>query len=112
VLDQDAREVKILKEIFFEDEETDGLGRSRQFRWKHLDANGVAIEGQEGAENEGENGTQGGSDDENEELWRKMRHERELFKEKNKGNVLVRVTLNYVKSCSPANLNASRKPLI
>jgi hypothetical protein len=77
--DQDVREVKILKELYFEDEENDGLGRSRQFRWKHLDENGEEIEGGANAEN-GENDGQPGSDEENEELWRKMRHERELFK--------------------------------
>jgi hypothetical protein len=77
--DQDNREVKILKELFFEDEENDGLGRSRQFRWKHLDENGVEIEGDANAEN-AENDGQPASDEENEELWRKMRHERELFK--------------------------------
>lgn len=72
MLDQDAREVKIIKDTHFEDEEESGLGRQRQYRWKHmensltLDENHKDVEGNENAK----------SDDETEETWRRMRYER------------------------------------
>uniref|UniRef100_A0A182MUA0 Claspin n=1 Tax=Anopheles culicifacies TaxID=139723 RepID=A0A182MUA0_9DIPT len=82
MLDQDDRELEHLKEIFLEDEEKDGVGRVRQFRWKNvektfsLDYDKTATQDDDPEAN--------GSDDETELNWRKMRHERNLLlKEKN-----------------------------
>ncbi|KAL9693353.1 hypothetical protein quinque_012638 [Culex quinquefasciatus] len=80
LLEQDKKEVKNLQDMFFEDEEKDGVGRERQFRWKNvettfsLDYDKKPEEGGEGEAGE----------EESEAEWRKMRHEREtLLKEKN-----------------------------
>lgn len=64
--------------MFFEDEENDGVGRTRKFVWKNVDGVLNWTEGLEGSDNEN---TQRGhsSEEENEEEWRKMRHERELL---------------------------------
>lgn len=74
MLDQDAREVKIIKDTHFEDEEESGLGRQRQYKWKHME-NSLNIDDRQRADvlNASENAK---SDDENEETWRRMRHER------------------------------------
>ncbi|XP_063706067.1 claspin [Culicoides brevitarsis] len=80
VLDEDNREVKLLQEMFFEDEEKDGVGRTRKFLWKNVDG---AINLMEGVANDDENAGLHHSDDENEEEYRKMRHEREALLAKN-----------------------------
>lgn len=74
MLDQDAREVKIIKDTHFEDEEESGIGRQRQYKWKHME-NSLNIDDGQNADdlNASENAK---SDDENEESWRRMRHER------------------------------------
>lgn len=72
MLDQDAREVKIIKDTHFEDEEENGLGRQRQFKWKHLE-NSLNVDENQITDNVDANAK---SDDENEETWRRMRHER------------------------------------
>lgn len=72
MLDQDAREVKIIKDTHFEDEEESGFGRQRQYKWKHME-NSLNIDENQKTEDLDENGK---SDDENEESWRRMRHER------------------------------------
>lgn len=65
--------------MFFEDEEKDGVGRTRKFMWKNVDGVMNLMEGN----NEGEDDPGHHSDDENEEEYRKMRHEREVFLAKN-----------------------------
>lgn len=65
--------------MFFEDEEKDGVGRTRKFMWKNVDGVMNLMEGN----NEGEDDQGHHSDDENEEEYRKMRHEREVFLAKN-----------------------------
>ncbi|KAF5304887.1 hypothetical protein FQR65_LT00771 [Abscondita terminalis] len=73
VLDQDNREIKMLQELLLEDGELHGTSRQRQFRWKNIDDNANddkgPIDGDEIYLDE----------DENEEQWRKLRHEREMF---------------------------------
>lgn len=74
MLDQDAREVKIIKDTHFEDEEESGIGRQRQYKWKHMENSLNIDDGQNTDDvNASENAK---SDDENEETWRRMRHER------------------------------------
>lgn len=71
--DQDARELRILQEVFLEDEDN-GSGRERKFRWKHLDN---ADMNDHLAAGEQENADGHDSEDENEEEWRRLRYERE-----------------------------------
>lgn len=71
-IDQDAREVRILKEMYIEDEEDIGQ-RERKFRWKNIDnadPSGMqpSTDNDLPADNE---------EDENEEEWRRLRYERE-----------------------------------
>lgn len=71
-IDQDAREVRILKEMYIEDEEDIGQ-RERKFRWKNVDNTDMSIlqastDTDLPADNE---------EDENEEEWRRLRYERE-----------------------------------
>lgn len=78
VLEQDKKEVKTLQDMFFEDEEKDGVGRERQFRWKNVETTFSLDYDKKPDEGEGEAG-----EEETEAEWRKMRHEREmLLKEK------------------------------
>lgn len=76
VLDDDIRNVKKIEELLFEDEENDGVGRERKFRWKNQ---------KEGFAPADENAMDGDlleDDDaefESETAWRKMRHERETL---------------------------------
>lgn len=77
MLDDDIRNVKKIEELLFEDEENDGVGRERKFRWKNQ-TEGFGVEN---------DNARGGDDllddeevdDESEILWRTMRHERETF---------------------------------
>lgn len=72
-IDQDAREVRIIKEMLFEEEEDKG-DRERKFRWKHLDnvnLNEFAASG------DGDDAAGHESDDDNEAEWRRLRYERE-----------------------------------
>ncbi|XP_065091080.1 claspin [Ochlerotatus camptorhynchus] len=83
MLEQDKKEVKSLQDIFFEDEEKDGVGRERQFRWRNAETTFSLDYDKKAAdvEQRGEDGE--GSDGEAEAQWRKMRYEREmLLKEK------------------------------
>ncbi|XP_046402109.1 claspin [Ischnura elegans] len=77
VLDEDKREVRLLQEIFLEDGElhADGLGRERKFRWKNVDNmdDGDFKPTDSGDEEKVDD------DDENEEKWRRLRHEREMW---------------------------------
>lgn len=76
MLDQDAREVKLIQEMFMEDEERDGIGRDRKFRWMNVDNSFILEDQNKLNPNVLE---EHNSDDENEELWRKMRFERDSF---------------------------------
>uniref|UniRef100_A0A182VXE9 Claspin n=1 Tax=Anopheles minimus TaxID=112268 RepID=A0A182VXE9_9DIPT len=83
MLDQDDRELEHLKEIFLEDEEKDGVGRVRQFRWKNVEKT-FDLDYDKTAAQDGGDPEANGSDEETELSWRKMRHERNLLlKEKN-----------------------------
>lgn len=71
-IDQDAREVRILKEMYIEDEEDIGQ-RERKFRWKNID-NADASGMQTSTDNDLPADIE---EDENEEEWRRLRYERE-----------------------------------
>uniref|UniRef100_A0A182QQB4 Claspin n=1 Tax=Anopheles farauti TaxID=69004 RepID=A0A182QQB4_9DIPT len=85
MLDQDDRELEQLKEYFLEDEETDGVGRVRQFRWKNVEKTFNLDYDKQSADADGDEANGGeGSDEETELTWRKLRYERTvLLKEKN-----------------------------
>lgn len=80
LMDQDSRDIKRLQEMFFDDEEKDGVGRTRKFLWKNLDTN-IELPGPGRADNNDNNdeNTHAVSDEETEEHWRRMRHERETL---------------------------------
>lgn len=79
----------MLQEVFIE-EEDNGSGRERKFRWKHLDnadLNDHLVSGEQ------ENVEANDSDDENEEEWRRLRYEREqVLKQQANGNTTVKQT--------------------
>jgi hypothetical protein len=76
VMDEDIRNIKKIQNLLFEDEENDGVGRERKFRWKNqTEGFSMVDENAQGFENV-ENMDQ---DEENETLWRRMRHERETI---------------------------------
>ncbi|KAI4467903.1 claspin [Holotrichia oblita] len=77
VLDDDNHEVKILQELLLDDGEMYGNGRERQFRWKNIDSLG-----NEPNDTKPDDGEVYLDEDENEEKWRKMRYEREVFLKK------------------------------
>ncbi|XP_039314094.1 claspin isoform X2 [Solenopsis invicta] len=79
ILDEDKREVRLLKELLFEDGDlhTDGTGRERKFKWKNIDKIGNT-EIQMCDENDGWVDVH---EDEEEAKWSKLRHEREKFLE-------------------------------
>lgn len=77
VLDDDIKKVKKLQDAFLEDEENDGIGRERQFKWKNqtnaFDVNDEnALDPHDAGSDSEEDGTA-------EIEWRKRRHERETF---------------------------------
>lgn len=78
MLDEDIREVRKIQEMLFEDEEKDGVGRQRTFRWKNAES-GFSLDDacQLEPNGDGENGDSG--DEINEHKWRKIRFEREQF---------------------------------
>ncbi|XP_025073802.1 LOW QUALITY PROTEIN: claspin-like [Pogonomyrmex barbatus] len=80
ILDEDKREVRLLKELLFEDGDlhTDGAGRERKFKWRNIDKLGNNIELPQVNENDGWVDMQ---DDEEEVKWSKLRHERDKFLE-------------------------------
>ena len=80
MLDEDIREVRKLQEMFFEDEEKDGVGRQRTFRWKNAEAGFSLDDSRREGDGDAEAGESG--DDENEQLWRKIRFEREQLLQK------------------------------
>jgi hypothetical protein len=75
VMDEDLKNVKKIQDLLFENEEDDGVGRERKFRWKNQ-TEGFTMEDEnarDGDDNQNE------MDDDSEALWRKMRHERETL---------------------------------
>ncbi|XP_013170720.1 PREDICTED: claspin homolog [Papilio xuthus] len=79
VLDQDKREVRLIKELLLEDGDLGDGHRQRKFRWKNAeDTEETGAAGDEFADTQEE-------EFESEELWRKQRHEREMFLKKMKG---------------------------
>lgn len=78
MLDEDIREVRKIQEMLFEDEEKDGVGRQRTFKWKNAESGFNLDDGRLLDDNY--NGKNCDSDDEiNEHQWRKIRYEREQF---------------------------------
>ncbi|MPC07772.1 Claspin [Portunus trituberculatus] len=73
LLDSDKREVRLLQEMYLEDGELHGEGRSRQFRWKNLDKR---IENDEIKTLSDEEGSDDNMEDSE---WRKQKIEREKF---------------------------------
>jgi len=81
ILVEDKKEVRLLKELLFEDGDlhTDGMGRERKFKWKNIDKLGNNIEmPQISDKNDGWVDVQ---EDEEEAKWSKLRHERDKFME-------------------------------
>ncbi|XP_075161029.1 claspin [Haematobia irritans] len=77
MLDEDLREVRKIQDMLFEDEEKDGVGRQRQFRWKNAESGFSLDDGTRDENAENNNGDSG--DELNEHQWRKIRYEREQF---------------------------------
>ena len=77
ILDDDIRNVKKIEDLLFIDEENDGVGRERQFRWKNQ-TEAFSLE-DENARFGGTHNEDGESDEESEIMWRKMRHERDTI---------------------------------
>lgn len=74
-MDEDIKNVKKIQDLLFENEEDDGVGRERKFRWKNQS---------EGFTMEDENARDADNaeivdEEECESNWRKMRHERETL---------------------------------
>ncbi|EGI66709.1 Claspin [Acromyrmex echinatior] len=82
LLDEDKRDVRLLKELLFEDGDlhSDGMGRERKFKWKNIDklGNNIEMSTQISDENEGWVDVQ---DDEEEAKWSKLKNERDRFLE-------------------------------
>lgn len=98
-IDQDAREIRILTEQFIE-EEDDGHERERKFRWKTLNNTDMNDQSQS-ADQDPEN-SQIGSDDENEEEWRRQRYEREQkLKEQTEKSTMVISNVLKMIHCQP-----------
>lgn len=76
MLDDDIRNVKKIEDLLFMDEENDGVGRERKFRWKNQTDSFLIEDGNAGCEDATDDGE---FDEESEILWRKMRHERETM---------------------------------
>ncbi|KAI8126260.1 putative claspin [Lucilia cuprina] len=78
MLDEDLREVRKIQDMLFEDEEKDGVGRQRTFKWKNAESGFSLDDGRPLDENaDGQNGDSG--DEISEHQWRKIRYEREQF---------------------------------
>ncbi|XP_055524990.1 claspin-like [Wyeomyia smithii] len=113
MLEQDKKEVKVLQDMFFEDEENDGVGRERQFRWRNVETtfNLDYDKKQPDEENADEDGA---CNNEEEEIqWRKLRHEREmLLKDKQQDleevtftTTLLDKSIDEEKNCSVSTTN-------
>ncbi|KAG5681115.1 hypothetical protein PVAND_010575 [Polypedilum vanderplanki] len=75
VMDEDLKNVKKIQELLFEDEENDGVGRDRKFRWKNQ-SEGFTLDDENARDGDDD---QNELDEENEAQWRKMRYERETL---------------------------------
>ncbi|CAG9806449.1 unnamed protein product [Chironomus riparius] len=75
MMDEDAKDLKKIENLLFENEEDDGIGRERKFRWKNQ-AEGFTMVDENARDADDIEGEQ---EEENEILWRKMRHEREML---------------------------------
>ncbi|XP_073837927.1 claspin [Musca autumnalis] len=78
MLDDDLREVRKIQDMLFEDEEKDGVGRQRQFKWKNAES-GFSLDDGPRDENGDVNNAGDSGDELNEHQWRKIRYEREQF---------------------------------
>uniref|UniRef100_A0A0A9Y665 Claspin n=2 Tax=Lygus hesperus TaxID=30085 RepID=A0A0A9Y665_LYGHE len=103
VLADDNREIRILQELLLEDGDlhSDGPKRQRLFRWYNQDEDNS---GERRPLDSGENANE--NEEEDEELWRRQRLERENFLRKKK---IDNLELEIVDS--PINLNDTRKSL-
>lgn len=85
LLDQDARDVKMVKNLVLHEEEREGMTRERTFRWLHVD-NDFNLNGEDRQDSQFDETRE--SDDENEEEWRKIRYERDvMLKQKLQGDL-------------------------
>lgn len=88
---EDNRELKYLKDLILNEEEMDGQGRQRTFRWQSANNENDdfnATTGNNGGVDGDLEGNQSSDDDENEANWRKVRLEREqALLTANKSNV-------------------------
>lgn len=76
IMDEDIKKVKRLQDMLFEDEENDGVGRERKFRWKNQ-GEGFTIDDENARDADNMGNVE--NDEESEILWRRMRHEREVL---------------------------------
>lgn len=76
LMDDDLKNVKKIQDLLFENEEDDGVGRERKFRWKNQ-AEGFSMVDENAMD--GDNLENADNDDESEMMWRKMRHERDVL---------------------------------
>lgn len=82
LLDEDRREVRLLQEMLLEDGElhSEGGGRERKFRWRNINNADDRDLPRQDSDNEGMEDVE----IEDEELWRRMRYEREMFLQQQK----------------------------
>ncbi|XP_050731399.1 claspin-like isoform X2 [Eriocheir sinensis] len=83
LLDSDKREVRLLQELYLEDGELHGQGRSRQFRWKNLDKNIEEDERKRLSDDD-----EGSDDNMEDSQWRKQKIEREKFLEEQRAKMV------------------------
>ncbi|XP_061392790.1 claspin [Musca vetustissima] len=110
MLDDDLREVRKIQDMLFEDEEKDGVGRQRQFKWKNAESGFSLDDGPKDENGDPNNGGDSG-DELNEHQWRKIRYEREQFlKEKglkpdsqDLSTTITNTTLNATNNTTLAN---------
>ncbi|XP_078041751.1 uncharacterized protein LOC144472489 [Augochlora pura] len=89
MLDEDQKEVRILKELLFEEGDLfSESGRERKFKWKNINKQDTNDELQPC---EDKDGCVDLSDEEDEAKWRKIRHEREKFLAERMINVDVEI---------------------
>lgn len=73
-LDDDIKNVKRIEDLLFTNEEQDGVGRERKFRWANQKS--ISLEDENARDG---NASEESDGDDSELLWRKMRHERETM---------------------------------
>lgn len=95
MVNEDNRDLKYLKDLILNEEETDGQGRQRTFRWQNannenddFNASGVKVGDEDAAAGQGDDG-QESDEEENEANWRKIRMEREKALLENTQNVTM-----------------------